>query len=1033
MKIKGFGRPGRPKRRGKPIVTRRGRVLKVNRSLGQKWTAMGEAKTLRKLNRLRGLPKSRLKRVAWRLHPKRVAAYWFSRDGGIMALKITGIAILFFFMLTLGVFAYFRKDLPDIKDISGSSLGGSISYYDRSGKVLLWQDYNAVKRVPVQGEDISKFMKDATVAVEDKDFYTHRGFDLRGITRAAINDIFHRGVRQGGSTITQQLVKLTQDWTQQRTFTRKVKELILAVELERTYTKEEILTGYLNAAPYGGIDYGVQVAAADYFHKSAKDLTLAEAAFLATIPKSPTLYSPYSGEYFNREAFIGRYNYVLDQMVNLGMIDKKQADEAKKVDVLATVQPQQQKYAGIRAPYFVLAAKNEIVTKRAPQGPGKNRPGGWKVITTLDLNLQDLAEKTIQKNRANAARYGADAQALVAEEVKTGQVVALVGGNDFDNPEFGKINYAQWNVSPGSSFKPYDYVSLIENNNAGAGSVLYDVQQPLPGYPCTNKTKPSFGKGPPSGGNCLWNYDFKYPGAESLRYALGGSRNVPAVKAMLSVVPGNETASINKTISTANDLMATPGAYKCYKPGVDTNTATKADETQCYGASAIGDGAYVHLDQHTHGVASISRLGLALPQTYILKIYDSKSETKPLYEWKQLKAGDEGVKQAVRPEAGYIVSDIASDPRASYLSGGRKWHNYKGWKTAIKTGTTNNGFDGLMMGWNTKYAVGSWVGHHTRNKRLTTFMENLTQPLTRDFMLAALDASGAKAENWKEPAGIQHSPAYVVRTHVGNGSIEPSPSTDLFPSWYKPKGATSQNVTLDKVSGKIATNCTPSLAKQTLGGSSAPNAFSVDPFYPPGAGSTTSTATTGTSDDVHSCGDTRPSITLTVDDTNCSNCTFTAFVQAGTHPFNSSNYPQYPGVVNFYVNGQLVSSQPVADPADTISVTYNATSGGSASVTAQIIDSVLYDATSNAVEVNFTGGGGDSLNFDLAKKQGAANVKFEWSGGTGSYTVYRSSDNLVLCSSSGHDCQSTLALAPVGTQVYVKDSAGATDNATVQN
>ncbi|MBI2007979.1 transglycosylase domain-containing protein [Candidatus Saccharibacteria bacterium] len=1024
MKIKGIGKPRRPKRGGKPITTRSGRVLKVNRSLGQRWSTMREAKTFRKLNRLKGLPKSRLKRLLWRLQPKHLAKYWFSRDGGIMALKITGIAILVLFVLTLGVFAYFRKDLPDIKDISGSSLGGSISYYDRTGKVLLWQDYNAVKRVPVRTEDISKFIMDATVAVEDKDFYNHRGFDVRGITRAAINDIFHRDVRQGGSTITQQLVKLTQDWAQQRTFTRKVKELILAVELERTYTKEEILTGYLNAAPYGGIDYGVQVAASDYFHKSAKDLTLAEAAMLAAIPKSPTLYSPYSGEYFSKDEFLGRYGYVLDQMVNLGMISKKQADEAKKFDILATIHPQQTKYAGIRAPYFVLAARNEIITKRAPQGPGSNKPGGWKVITTLDLKLQELAEKTIQNNRANALRFGADAQALVAEDVKTGQVVALVGGNDFENNEYGKINYAQWNISPGSSFKPYDYVALIENGNAGAGSVLYDVQQPIPGYPCTNKAKPSFGRGPASGGNCLYNYDFRYPGAESLRYALGGSRNVPAVKAMLAVVPGNETASINKTISTANDLMAAPGAYKCYNPGVDVNTATKSDEAQCFGASAIGDGAYLHLDQHTHGVASISRMGLAIPQTYILKIYDSKSENKPLYEWKQPKEGDDDVKQAVRPEAAYIVNNMASDPNASYLSFPRKWHNYNGWRTAVKTGTTNNGFDGLMMGWNSKYAVGSWVGHHTRNKRLTTFMENLTQPLTRDFMRAALDASKAKAENWTEPSGIQRLPAYVMRTHVGNGSVEPSPGTDLYPSWYKPKGASTQSITLDKVSGKLATNCTPSLAQQKLGGSSAPTAFSVDPFYPPGGGST-STSTTGASDDVHSCSDTKPSITLTVADTNCSSCTFTAFVQAGTHPFNDSQYSQYPGTVNFYVNGQLVGSKPISDPADTVSITYNASSGGSGTVTAQVIDSVLYDATSNAVSVNFSGGG--SVKFEDANL-----VSASWSGGTGPYTVKRDDTNTTICDEPAGSTSCAFGPLPNNTQITITDnSTGKTDSKKV--
>jgi hypothetical protein len=170
---------------GRPVITRSGKALKIHRSLGERYVAMRQAKSLRKVNRLRGLPKARLKRWAWRLQPKRLAAYWFSRDGGIMALKIAGITILAMFILTLGVFAYFRKDLKSITDVSGSNLGGSISYYDSTGQTLLWQDYNAVKRVPVsKSSDISKYMKDATVAVEDKDFYKHRGFDIKGIIRA---------------------------------------------------------------------------------------------------------------------------------------------------------------------------------------------------------------------------------------------------------------------------------------------------------------------------------------------------------------------------------------------------------------------------------------------------------------------------------------------------------------------------------------------------------------------------------------------------------------------------------------------------------------------------------------------------------------------------------------------------------------------------------------------------------------------------------------------------------------------------------
>src|SRR5579862_5383908 len=188
------------------ITTRSGKTLKVNQSLGQKWSGIKADKARRRVERLQGLPKSRIRRLASHLNPTNIKEYWFSRDGGIMALKVTGIGILGLFLVMLLVFAYFRKDLPKIADISGDNLGGSISYYDRTGQTLLWQDYNAVKRVPVTSDNISPYLKEATVSVEDKDFYKHRGFDIKGIVRSAFVDAFHRGGTQGGSTITQQLV-----------------------------------------------------------------------------------------------------------------------------------------------------------------------------------------------------------------------------------------------------------------------------------------------------------------------------------------------------------------------------------------------------------------------------------------------------------------------------------------------------------------------------------------------------------------------------------------------------------------------------------------------------------------------------------------------------------------------------------------------------------------------------------------------------------------------------------------------------------
>ncbi len=1010
-----------PNRSGsRPITTRSGKVLKVNRSLGERYVAMRQAKSLRKVNRLRGLPKSRIKRLAWHLQPKRLANYWFSRDGGIMALKLTGIAILAMFVVTLGVFAYFRKDLKSVTDVSGSNLGGSISYYDRTGQTLLWQDYNVNRRIPVQSQDISPYIKEATVAVEDKDFYKHRGFDIKGIVRATLVDVLHRGGTQGGSTITQQLVKLTQDFNQNRSIALKIKELILAVELERNYTKDEILKSYLNAAPYGSVDYGVQSAASDYFHTSAKNLTLPQAAFLAAIPKAPAYYSKYS-PYFDEKLFLDREHYVLDQMANQGKITKAQAAAAKKVDVLAQVQPQQNRYAGIQAPYFVLAARDELNARFASQTA---KVGGWKVITTMNADLQAKAEDTVQKNVANITRYAGDEEALVVEDVKTGQMLASVGGTDFNNADHGQLNYAHdVNISPGSSFKPYDYATLIDNNvNAGAGSVLYDSQSPLPGYACTNKSNP---RGNPNA-NCLWDYDFRYPGPETLRYALGGSRNVPAVKAMLQSVPNDtssgRTKSVNKTISTANALMAAPDAYRCFKDGVDVSVAKTTDESQCYGASAIGDGAYLHLDQHINGVASLARLGNAFANTYILSIANSNNKT--FYEFKQPKGT-----QVVRQESAYIVDNMVSDPAASYLTGSYKWHRYKGWSTAVKTGTTNDSFDGLMMSWNPQYAVGSWVGYHTRNKALTTFMENLTIPLTRTMMEYAIDKSNLPAQTWTAPPGIQTLPAFVVRNKLSsNGEIVPSPTTDIFPSWYKQKSSSSANSVIDRVSNKLATSCTPDAAKQNLGGNAAPNAFSIDVFYPPGAGANSSSTDTSAQDDVHHCGDNPPSITLTATDKGNGTYNLTAFVSAGTHPFNDSNYSQFPGTVTFSFGGQTIHTSQPSDPQDNISFDFTPTASGT--VTATVTDSVLYSA-SDSKDVNFTQAvAGPQITTATAT---GGTTTISWSGGTGPFTVKNGAVTVCSAPAGATSCSGPSALAPKNSTVTLTDSAGNSDSKKVSS
>ena len=911
-----------------------------------------------------------------------------------------------------------------------------------------------MKRIPVDGNQMSPYMRDATVAIEDKDFYKHGAFDVRGIIRAGTHDVLGGGGSvQGGSTITQQFVKLNEQWTNNRTITRKVKELILAVELEREYSKSDILTGYLNVAPYGGVEYGVESAARDYFQTSAKDLTLAQSAMLAAIPQAPSYYSPYgsskfnpavTADTFNQGALIGRQHYILDQMVKQGYINSKQAEDAKKVDVLAQVKPQAPKYQGIKAPYFVLAAKQELQQR---YGANIVQRGGWKVITTLNLDLQNKAEELVASNIRNITRYGADQEAVVGEDVQTGQIVTLVGGTDFSNPVYGQNNYAAGIlIPPGSSFKPYDYATFINNNNnVGAGSVLYDSQTVLPGYPCTNKARPK------DGGNCLQDYDFRYPGAITLRYALGGSRNVPAVKTMLEAVPDDTSTgkvnSINKVIGTATAMMANTYAnakhkntYNCYADEALTVT------TQCYAASAIGDGAYLHLDDHVNGLATLARMGNAIPRTYILKVTDAGN--KPLYQWTQPKAN-----QVIKPDAAYIVNNMASDPKASYLPGsctdtnctplahgGYKFQRYNGWDFAVKTGTTNDGYDGLMTSWSTKYAFVSWVGNHTRHVTLRSSMESLTEPLTRNWMEYA--HANQKPVNWVQPSTIKVAPAFIVRNHVGIGSQEPSPANDLYPGYYIGGSAKSTtSVTTDRVSGKITTSCTPPAARQTVTNGNA-NFWNVD-IFSGGKANISGQSANGTptaplpQDDVHNCNDTPPNITLTAPASCDTSCTITATVSQGTHALSDPSYPQFPGTVSFSLNGQVIHSQQVNDSPSTVSFTYTPTSSGSGSLVATVTDSVLYQGTDSAT-INFTvppppaevTPAPNQTNLGLKATVKDGSVTFNWSSGTAPYNITGPAGPVIGCTNvSTTTCTSSTKLPPGS--YTLKDAAGNSSSTSI--
>lgn len=1030
---------GRPRRSPSTSSNANKKALTLHRSFSDRMKSRKLAQSTRKAAYLSTLPKDPWKRVLHRLQPKHLAEYWFSREGGIMALKITGVGIVAGFLIIIGLFAYFRKDLPKIKDISGDKLGGSITYYDKTGQTVLWQDYDAIKRVPVESKDMSPYVKQATVAIEDKDFYNHGAFDVRGIMRAGIHDVVGGGGTQGGSTITQQLVKLNEQWTDNRTITRKVKELILAVELEREYKKDDILTAYLNIAPYGGVENGVESASRDYFGISAKDLSLPQAVMLAAIPKAPSTYSPYgstqfnpqAGDTFDKQLLQARMDYILDQMVSQKLIKPDQAAAAKKVNILAQIHPLQPKYNGIKAPYFVLAAKQELQKK---YGESTVQRGGWKVTTTLDLKLQDTAEQLVQSNIANVNRLTrglADEQATVLEDVQTGQIQALVGGTDFFNADHGQNNYAaSEEISPGSSFKPYDYTTLINNNNnVGAGSVLYDTQTALPGYPNTCNHNPYIrGADPCAAGTspAAYDYDNKFPGPVTLRYALGGSRNVPAIKAMLESDPSDKTSnrvnSINKVISTANAMMANQynkgSTYNCY------SDEQRTQKTQCYGASAIGDGAYLHLDDHVNGLATLGRLGKAIPRTYILQIIDGSG--KPIYKWQQPKA-----KQVVKEDAAYIVDDMASDPKASYLPGsctdtsctklssfGYKFHRFNGWHFAVKTGTTNFGYDGLMTSWSSKYAVATWVGNNKDNVNIQQYgaqMETLTEPVTRGLMEAA--HTDLPATNWAKPADVKTAQAYILNHKISsNGEVPPSPSQDLYPSWYTGGQAKSNSsATLDKVSGKLATSCTPDLAKDQQTNANAAS-WNIDLWSggKPSTGTVAKTTGNGTAatDDVHSCNDSPPLVTVSVAGDTCdSSCTITVTASQGTHPLSGGDYTTSPaGTITVQLGGQTICTLAIpassSDVYSDSSCSYTPTSSQQSALTAMVVDSVLFSGSSTSDTINFSPAPvGSPITFQGASHTNTPpKTTIKWSGGAGTVTVTQGASTLCTAAASDGQC-----------------------------
>lgn len=693
---------------------------------------------------------------------------------GTMKKIIMGAFLIFFVFMGFFFIWLGTVELPDLNNFENRVVSESTKIYDRTGRVVLFDVHGNVRRTVVPLDQISDYVKWATIAIEDQNFYNHNGIEPKAILRAILTNLQTGKVLsgQGGSTITQQVIKNAL-FTNDKLVSRKIKEWVLAPRLEAKLSKDEIIELYLNEVPYGGTVYGVQEAARKFFSKDAIDLNLAESAYIAALPQAPTYYSPYGSHKDDLEL---RKNKVLDHMLELGFITQSEYDEAIKT----VVDFQKQEDYGIKAPHFVMYIRELLEEKYGAELVEK---GGLKVITTLDWDLQQDAEEIVKKwALENAAKYNATNAALVATDPNTGQIITMVGSRDYFDEEIdGNFNIATAERQPGSSIKPIIYAEAF-NKGYRPETVVFDLPT-------------EFSTTCYSGGNCYspTNYDDKFRGPISLRNALAQSLNIPAVKTLY-------LAGLEDALSLAKNM------------GLETLTNAKQ-----YGLTLVlGGGEVRPLDMSAaYGVFAAD--GIKHPTTGILRIEDKKGKVLEEFEQKEYRVLPE---QTAR-----LVSDILSDNVARTPSYGSNSPLYFGGvDVAAKTGTTNDFRDTWIVGYTPNISVAAWAGNNDNssiNKQVAGFV---IAPMWNEFMQSAIskypapsfidpqpiaeDIKPIIAGFWENPDGV-HEILHYVRRSDPLGPYPSNPASDgQYILWEEPvqkwlNGQTFENESSSKVSVKI--------------------------------------------------------------------------------------------------------------------------------------------------------------------------------------------------------------------------------------
>lgn len=673
----------------------------------------------------------------------------------------TKIATLSFLAACFALSAYgswktyvILRDIPNPERLTERSVAESTKIFDRTGKILLYEVHGEEKRTIIPFSDVPQSVKNATLSAEDTNFYRHHGLDFKGILRAFGKNIMSGTISQGGSTITQQLVKKS-ILSDERTFTRKIKEAVLALAVETRYSKDEIFELYLNQIPYGSNAYGISAAAETFFGKEVKHLSLGESALIAALPQAPSYYSPYG---IHKDELMQRRDWILDRMRSSGQISNEDAERAKK-DHLLFMPPQ----SSIRAPHFVFYIQEYLNQKYGEESLEK---GGLRVITTIDWRLQEEAEKIIKEGaEKNESLVDAKNASLVAIDPKTGEILTMVGSRDYWGEPSPKnctpgvnckfdpfVNTTTSLRQPGSSFKPFIYATAFKKGYT-PNTTLFDVETEFNSGCMSDGLPGPFVKDPK---DCYHpkNYDNKFRGPVTLRQSIAQSLNIPSVKLLY-------LAGLKDTISTAKSM------------GITT-----LKDPQRYGLSLVLGGAEVSLLEMTSAFGVFAQDGVLHPKQSILRIENSKGD---ILEEKK----DTSI-PAIDTEVARIMNDVLSDNNARVpMFSPQNSLYFSNRQVAAKTGTTQDYRDAWVIGYTPSIVAGVWVGNNDNtpmNQSAVSIM--VAGPLWHRFLEFALEES--MPEEFTPPEK-KPSPKAVMNGVYRSGPI----------------------VKIDAISKKLATTATP--------------------------------------------------------------------------------------------------------------------------------------------------------------------------------------------------------------------------------